>query len=183
MLSLPSDKMLGGSREPGNEIRIIYEELAMGFEDLAFFPSQAGDSRKVQTSHAPGGVSTKLPATNAGTHTGSGRNTYNDILETLKLLEAAPAPFDPGKTRDGGRGSADPTSPGYLSARNLQRLDGSVEKPSGGGKLQSILSYLDEMERAEEELVSRLSRPRSGLKTSGLPSPGAATSQPLQHTE
>ena len=112
-----------------------------------------------------------------------GQSTYNDILETLKLLEAVPPPFEAGKSQDGGRGSADPASPGYLSAKNLQRLGGAVEKPLEGGKLQSILSYLDEMERADEELVSQLSKSRSALKTRGLPSPGAATSQSLQQPE
>ena len=45
----------------------------------------------------------------------------------------------------------------------------------GGEKLQSILSYLDEMERADSDLMSRLGRSDGALKTEGLAVPPVVT--------
>ena len=48
---------------------------------------------------------------------------------------------------------------------------------SGGlseSKLQSILSYLDEMDKADQELLSEISKTRSRAKTEALPTPGTA---------
>jgi hypothetical protein len=48
---------------------------------------------------------------------------------------------------------------------------------SGGlseSKLQSILSYLDEMDKADQELLSDISKTRSRPKTEALPTPRTA---------
>ena len=48
---------------------------------------------------------------------------------------------------------------------------------SGGlseSKLQSILSYLDEMDKADQDLLSEISKTRSRPKTEALPTPRTA---------
>lgn len=83
---------------------------------------------------------------------------------------------------------------GYLSAENLQRLttphvtstsaamsrntsaqchEGTAAQSGSLSetKMHGILSYLDEMERADEDM-SQLARSRSEARTKGLPTPG-----------
>ena len=98
-------------------------------------------------------------------------NTYADILETLKLLEEEPAPLAPTGQ------STDDSKRGYLSAENLQKLSSSSNplNTSGSlseGKLSNILAYLDEMEKADQDLLSQLSKPRAETKTRGAPTAG-----------
>ena len=117
------------------------------------------------------------------------KSTYDDILETLKLLEEAPPPL-----KESG-GAAKGTPMGYLSAENLQRLttphvastSAATSRNTGAEchqgtaaqsgslsetKMHSILSYLDEMERADEDMLSQLARSRSEAQTRGLLTPG-----------
>ena len=130
------------------------------------------------------------------------KSTYDDILETLKLLEEAPLPL-----KESG-GAAKVTPMGYLSAENLQRLttphgtstSAAASRNTGAEchqgtsqsgslsetKMHSILSYLDEMERADEDMLSQLARSRSEARTKGLPTPGGAATggiPPLQQEE
>lgn len=87
------------------------------------------------------------------------KTTLNELLDSLRLLEEEPCKLQPSKDslQDG-----DSTS---LTADNLQRhVLQSFPAPEGGAllseaKLQSIMSFLDEMEKSEQE------RPRSA--TSG----------------
>ena len=97
---------------------------------------------------------------------------------------------------------------GYLSAENLQRLTTShgtrtsaaASRTTGAEchqgtsqsgslsetKMHSILSYLDEMERADEDMLSQLARSRSEARTRGLPTPGGGPTggiPPLQQEE
>lgn len=114
----------------------------------------------------------------------SSKNTYNGILETLKLLEEAPPPLKEGSSL------VSSTPVGYLSAQNLQKLttprstnptttaaDTVVVQPAplSETKLQSIFSYLDEVERADQDLLSQLSRSRSEARSRGLSTLGATT--------
>ena len=92
-------------------------------------------------------------------------NSYNDILKTLKLLEEVPAPL--ASTKD--QACSDRT---YLSAKNLQKLaPPAVNGPLSNsanlseGKLGNILAYLDEMEKADQDLLSQLAQSRAELKT------------------
>ena len=117
------------------------------------------------------------------------KSTYDDILETLKLLEEAPPPLK--ESSD----AAEATPMGYLSAENLQRLttprvtstSAAPSRNTGAEchqgtaaqsgslsetKMHGILSYLDEMERADEDMLSQLARSRSEARTKGLPTPG-----------
>ena len=161
---------------------------------------QAGSSRKT----APEGSSLAPQKSSASpsprpTHTAplpKAASTYSDILDTLKLLEEAPPPLPGSKseealpTRQGtksGNNYLEPSSSSsarYLSPANLGRLNevggvrGGATQTSNSSlsesKLQSILSYLDEMERADGELVSQLSRARSQDRA-GLPAAGTGT--------
>ncbi len=62
-----------------------------------------------------------------------------------------------------------------LSATNRGEGPVSIGVSSSGGlsesKLQSILSYLDEMDKADQELLSEISKTRSRPKTEALPTP------------
>ncbi|XP_054625101.1 centrosomal protein of 131 kDa isoform X2 [Dunckerocampus dactyliophorus] len=95
------------------------------------------------------------------------KSTLNDLLDTLKLLEAEPERLSQPKcyskekyawTDEDGDGNS-------LTADNLERHGQLSLPPSDGAallseaKLQSIMSFLDEMEKSEQE------RPRSA--TSG----------------
>ena len=104
-------------------------------------------------------------------------------------MEEAPPPLkESGDTAKG-------TPMGYLSAGNLQRLTtphvtstSAVTSRNTGAechqgtaaqsgslsetKMHSILSYLDEMEQADEDMLSQLARSRSEARTRGLPTPG-----------
>ena len=131
------------------------------------------------------------------------KSTYDDILETLKLLEEAPLPLK----ESGGAAMVAPM--GYLSAENLQRLTtphgtstlAAASRNTGAEchqkttsqsgslsetKMHSILSYLDEMERTDEDMLSQLARSRSEARTKGLPTPGGVATggiPPLQQEE
>ena len=161
---------------------------------------QAGGSRHPSRTkpHQPSEV-TKQPPPPQPLNT---KSTYDDILETLKLLEEAPPPLK----ESGGAAKVAPMS--YLSAENLQRLTTShgtstsatASRTTGAEchqgtsqsgslsetKMHSILSYLDEMERADEDMLSQLARSRSEARTRGLPTPGGVATggiPPLQQEE
>ena len=117
-------------------------------------------------------------------------------------MEEAPPPLK----ESGGASKVAPM--GYLSAKNLQRLTTShgtstsaaASRTTGAEchqgtsqsgslsetKMHSILSYLDEMERADEDMLSQLARSRSEARTRGLPTPGGGPTggiPPLQQEE
>lgn len=113
-------------------------------------------------------------------------NTYNNILQTLKLLEEVPAPL----SNDNERGI--PTiganlPAAYLSADNIKSLARANHRPLAvnssanlpEGKLHSILAYLDEMEQADQNLLSQLSQSRSEAKTMGVPTAGNSGTTPV----
>ena len=88
-------------------------------------------------------------------------------------MEEEPAPLAPA----GGDSLGDPKG-GYLSAANLQKLGPPSSAPlssSGNlseGKLSNILAYLDEMEKADQDLLTQLSKSRSEMKTRGMTTVG-----------
>ncbi|XP_030195732.1 centrosomal protein of 131 kDa isoform X2 [Gadus morhua] len=98
------------------------------------------------------------------------KTTLNDLLDTLKLLEEEPEKLsEPGKgfSRDKYAWIDEDGDSTSLTTDNLERhgqMTHNAALPGGGAllseaKLQSIMSFLDEMEQSEQE------RPRSG--TSG----------------
>ncbi|XP_019370560.1 PREDICTED: centrosomal protein of 131 kDa, partial [Gavialis gangeticus] len=111
--------------------------------------------------------------------------TLHDLLDTLKLLEEEPELLPQPKACKKDRhawidGEADSTS---LTADNLEKL-GKLSHSAGGAgygallseaKLQSIISFLDEMEKSEQE------RPRSAA--SATPREGLLSEEELAHLE
>lgn len=95
-------------------------------------------------------------------------------METLKLLEEPPTPLNP---------DVDASRTSYLSADNLRTLDPSLSSAGAQGgsaglsdsKLQSIISYLDEIEKSDEDLLTQLSKSRSEVRTVALPTPSSVT--------
>ena len=135
-------------------------------------------------------------------HTYQPHSTYDNILKTLALLEEAPSPLaNPNKHSTHDSQSHLNTSGYYLSVDNVNKLDSlsgkgpsltgagenvtdpvlagaGITRTSGGlseSKLQSILSYLDEMDKADQTLLSEMSKTRSRPKTEALPTPRTAS--------
>ena len=72
----------------------------------------------------------------------------------------------------------DSISDSVRGVANPTHLSGVTTTTSGGlseSKLQSILSYLDEMDKADEDLLSQISKTRSRPKTEALPTPRTAS--------
>ncbi|XP_059587957.1 centrosomal protein of 131 kDa isoform X3 [Alligator mississippiensis] len=111
--------------------------------------------------------------------------TLHDLLDTLKLLEEEPELLPQPKACKKDihawiDGEADSTS---LTADNLEKLGKLSHSAAGPGdgallseaKLQSIISFLDEMEKSEQE------RPRSAA--SATPREGLLSEEELAHLE
>ena len=82
-----------------------------------------------------------------------------DNVSKLESLSSANRGVDPALVSGmGGGGAGGVSSSGGLSE----------------SKLQSILSYLDEMDKADQELLSDISKTRSRPKTEALPTPRTA---------
>ena len=123
---------------------------------------QAGSSRKplpkttssksdVSSKHEPDHIFSSLPTTIP-----KATSTYADILDTLKLLEEAPPPLPGSKSRETPPTNHESMSGNttYLSSASLGHhnvVGGVAKQTSSSGlsesKLQSIMSYLDEMEK------------------------------------
>ena len=79
-------------------------------------------------------------------------STYDEIMDTLRLLEEVPPALEPSTSptvasTDGGRGSRG----GGGAATGAGRLS--------NGKLESILSYLDQVERVEVNRSNQIAQP------------------------
>ena len=126
---------------------------------ISSFPLlQAGSSRKhlsKSTSQAPPEPSMS-PSPHPSHTLPKAASTYTDIIDTLKLLEEAPPPLPGSKS-----GETLPTN--YRNEMGVVRggaKQGTASSSLSESKLQSILSYLDEMERADSQLVTQLSQAR-----------------------
>ncbi|XP_067860069.1 centrosomal protein of 131 kDa isoform X2 [Heptranchias perlo] len=113
------------------------------------------------------------------------KTTLNDVLDTLKLLEEEPEllPASNAYKKDKYAWIDEDADSTSLTADNLEKL-GKIEQASGlpeGGtllseaKLQSIMSFLDEMEKSEQE------RPRSSSSTA--PREALLSEEELAHLE
>ncbi|NXG65660.1 CP131 protein, partial [Hemiprocne comata] len=111
--------------------------------------------------------------------------TLNELLDTLRLLEEEPELLPPPKLFKKDRyawAEGEPSS-NSLTADNLEKfgkLNHSSGAPEDGAllseaKLQSIISFLDEMEKSEQE------RPRSAA--SATPREGLLSEEELAHLE
>ncbi len=79
-------------------------------------------------------------------------STYDEIMATLRLLEEVPPSMDPPISDSNGRRKLNTRGSGGLS----------------GGKLQSILTYLDQVEKAEVDRSNELANSQKGVKGSSL---------------
>ncbi|XP_066293238.1 centrosomal protein of 131 kDa-like [Branchiostoma lanceolatum] len=91
------------------------------------------------------------------------KTTLNDLLDTIKMLEEEPEKFPtPRKSR--AWGSDEDKDNGYLSSEKLEKLNQPPRTSTGGlpgvmlteDKLRSIMSFLDEVEKADDEVISQV---------------------------
>ncbi|KAI8500064.1 hypothetical protein Bbelb_223810 [Branchiostoma belcheri] len=91
------------------------------------------------------------------------KTTLNDLLDTIKMLEEEPEKFPtPRKSR--AWGSDEEKDNGYLSSEKLEKLNQPPRTSAGGlpgvmlteDKLRSIMSFLDEVEKADDEVISQV---------------------------
>lgn len=121
---------------------------------------------------------------------GESKTTFDDLLESLKQLEEEPPSLLPmeenGAPKFGGWGQdfegGDQDKP-YLSYASLDQLNkAKLESQGQSGaalsaeKLRSILTFLDEVEKAEDDAVSEISQARDGAISRGLPSSSTSAS-------
>lgn len=98
-------------------------------------------------------VPVSLPATNHSI------STYNDIMDTLHLLEEVPPSLGRHGSTDTNTGNERVIASKW--GREEVKLNGS-----GGlseSKLQSVFSYLDQVEKAEVDRSKHMARPQSDL--------------------
>ncbi|NXK72702.1 CP131 protein, partial [Amazona guildingii] len=157
-----------------------------GPTDLVSVPSQdPGAEEKLQdvSSREAGGDDLETVVTAASRS--QSKVTLNELLETLRLLEEEPELLPPPKLFRKDRYAwvdGEPSS-NSLTADNLERfgkLNHSPGVPEDGAllseaKLQSIISFLDEMEKSEQE------RPRSAA--SATQREGLLSEEDLAHLE
>ncbi|XP_078609670.1 centrosomal protein of 131 kDa-like [Branchiostoma floridae x Branchiostoma japonicum] len=91
------------------------------------------------------------------------KTTLNDLLDTIKMLEEEPEKFPtPRKSR--AWGSDEEKDNGYLSSEKLEKLNQPPRTSTSGlpgvmlteDKLRSIMSFLDEVEKADDEVISQV---------------------------
>uniref|UniRef100_A0A286ZQ11 Centrosomal protein 131 n=1 Tax=Sus scrofa TaxID=9823 RepID=A0A286ZQ11_PIG len=116
------------------------------------------------------------------------RATLDELLDTLKLLEQEPEPLPRPRAyhKDKYAWIDEEDDASSLTADNLEKfgkLSAAASPPEDGtllseAKLQSIMSFLDEMERSEQGRPASAPQVWRGLQggTAGRSSPGASTS-------
>ncbi|NXW08983.1 CP131 protein, partial [Fregetta grallaria] len=165
---------------------VAAEPEESGLADLGSVPSQdpgAEDKQQDVSSRETGGEDLEMVVT-AVSRTQS-KVTLNELLDTLRLLEEEPEVLPPPKLFKKDRYAwidGEPSS-NSLTADNLEKfgkLNHSPGVPEDGAllseaKLQSIISFLDEMEKSEQE------RPRSAA--SATQREGLLSEEELAHLE
>ncbi|XP_031573058.1 centrosomal protein of 131 kDa-like [Actinia tenebrosa] len=117
---------------------------------------------------------------------GASKSTFEDLLESLKQLEQQPE--NPSAADSGSKYDEwveqltarmdDGNKQRYLSAENLDQLSQNKTDTENGAalsaeKLQTIINFLDEVEKAEEITLSEIHQSREEAISRGLTSPSA----------
>lgn len=165
------DELFQESRESQVSSAVVSasEEQGSG----ALFSDRTDDTDKTMTGSQVGGES---------------KTTYDDLMESLKQLEEQPADLMPDgqskETKYGGWGhDFDSNDKSYLSFSSLDLLNkAKLESQGQSGaalsaeKLRSILTFLDDVEKAEDDAISEISQVRDGAVSRGLPSSSTSVS-------
>ncbi|XP_020895169.1 centrosomal protein of 131 kDa isoform X2 [Exaiptasia diaphana] len=129
----------------------------------------------------------------------SGKSTFEDLLESLKQLEddpprdslmmsSASSKYDSWIAGQGMETVVDKNHQPYLSAENLDQLnpqetDSTTSTALSAEKLQNIINFLDEVEKAEEVVLKEIHQSREGSISRGLPSPNASVTVDKEREE
>ncbi|NWR66355.1 CP131 protein, partial [Bucorvus abyssinicus] len=184
--SSPASSVTKTNNAEANFYLVAAEAEEKGLIDLSSVPSQdpgAEDKLQDVSSRETGGEDLETVVT-AGSRAPS-KVTLNELLDTLRLLEEEPELLPPPKLLKKDRYAwidGEPSS-NSLTADNLEKFgkqNHSLGVPEDGAllseaKLQSIISFLDEMEKSEQE------RPRSAA--SATQREGLLLEEELAHLE
>ncbi|NXW57190.1 CP131 protein, partial [Eurystomus gularis] len=182
----PANSITKANNAEANFHSVAAEPEESGLADLGSEPSlDPGVEDKLQdvSSRETGGEDLETVVTAASR--AQSKVTLNELLDTLRLLEEEPELLPPPKVLKKDRYAwvdGEPSS-NSLTADNLEKfgkLNHSPGVPEDGAllseaKLQSIISFLDEMEKSEQE------RPRSAA--SATQREGLLSEEELAHLE
>ncbi|NXF36589.1 CP131 protein, partial [Nyctibius bracteatus] len=184
--SSPGDGVTKANNAEANCHSVAAEPGGSGLADLgSVAPQDPGAEDKLQdvSSREVGGEDVETVV--AAASRAQSKVTLSELLDTLKLLEEEPELLPPPKLLKKDRYAWTDGEPGSnsLTADNLERfgkLNHSPGVPEDGAllseaKLQSIISFLDEMEKSEQE------RPRSAA--SAPQREGLLSEEELAHLE
>ncbi|NXA55762.1 CP131 protein, partial [Nothocercus julius] len=182
----PANSIIKANNADANFHSVAAEPEESILADLGSVPSQdpgAEDKLQDVSSRETGGEDLEMVVTAAST--AQSKVTLNELLDTLRLLEEEPELLPQPKLFKKDKyawidGESDSNS---LTADNLEKfgkLNHSPGVPEDGAllseaKLQSIISFLDEMEKSEQE------RPRSAA--SATQREGLLSEEELAHLE
>ncbi|NXW40014.1 CP131 protein, partial [Nyctiprogne leucopyga] len=182
----PANSVTKANNAEANFHSVAAEPEESGLTDLGSVPSQdpeAEDKLQDVSSRETGGEDLETVVT--AVSRAQSKVTLNELLDTLRLLEEEPELLPPPKLLKKDRYAwidGEPSS-NSLTADNLEKfgkLNHSPGVPEDGAllseaKLQSIISFLDEMEKSEQE------RPRSAA--SATQREGLLSEEELAHLE
>ncbi|KAM6240222.1 centrosomal protein of 131 kDa isoform 7-T7 [Spheniscus humboldti] len=183
----PASSVTKANNAEANFHSVAAEPEESGLADLGSVPSRdpgAEDKLQDVSSRETGGDDLETVVT--AVSRAQSKVTLNELLDTLKLLEEEPELLPPPKLLKKDRyawiDGQEPSS-NSLTADNLEKfgkLNHSPGVPEDGAllseaKLQSIISFLDEMEKSEQE------RPRSAA--SATQREGLLSEEELAHLE
>ncbi|XP_065504054.1 centrosomal protein of 131 kDa isoform X2 [Caloenas nicobarica] len=159
----PAGSITKANNAEANFHSVAAEPEESGFTELRFVPSRdpgAEDKLQDVSSRETGGEELEMVVT--AVSRAQSKVTLNELLDTLRLLEEEPELLPPPKLLKKDRyawmDGQEPSS-NSLTADNLEKfgkLNHSPGVPEEGAllseaKLQSIISFLDEMEKSEQE--------------------------------
>ncbi|NWW98478.1 CP131 protein, partial [Caloenas nicobarica] len=158
----PAGSITKANNAEANFHSVAAEPEESGFTELRFVPSRdpgAEDKLQDVSSRETGGEELEMVVT--AVSRAQSKVTLNELLDTLRLLEEEPELLPPPKLLKKDRYAwmdGEPSS-NSLTADNLEKfgkLNHSPGVPEEGAllseaKLQSIISFLDEMEKSEQE--------------------------------
>ncbi|KAM6193817.1 centrosomal protein of 131 kDa isoform 2-T2 [Sarcoramphus papa] len=182
----PASSVTKANNAEANFHSVAAEPEENGLDDLCSVPSRdpgAEDKLQDVSSRETGGEDLETVVT--AVSRAQSKVTLNELLDTLRLLEEEPELLPPPKLFKKDRYAwidGEPSS-NSLTADNLEKfgkLNHSPGIPEDGAllseaKLQSIISFLDEMEKSEQE------RPRSAA--SATQREGLLSEEELAHLE